>query len=107
MSWTARITKAPDGELRLQFSEPLRRIDMDAATARHLAALLVVAAGEFERITSSDVQAKTSNSVFNTPRAKNSHERLATVTAQPKTGQKHSECFMAEKKPKRLRGGVR
>jgi hypothetical protein len=46
MSWTARITKAPDGELRLQFSEPLRHIDMDRATARHLAALLVVAAGE-------------------------------------------------------------
>ena len=44
MSWTARITKAPDGELRLQFSEPLRHIDMDRATARHLAALLVVAA---------------------------------------------------------------
>ncbi|HEX3850268.1 MAG TPA: hypothetical protein VHW01_04840 [Polyangiaceae bacterium] len=46
MSWTAHITKAPDGELRLQFSEPLRHIDMDRATARHLAALLVVAAGE-------------------------------------------------------------
>ena len=44
MSWTARITKAPDGELRLQFSEPLRHIDMDRATARQLAALLVVAA---------------------------------------------------------------
>lgn len=43
MSWTARITKAPDGELRLQFSEPLRHIDMDRTTARHLAALLVVA----------------------------------------------------------------
>jgi hypothetical protein len=46
MSWTARITKAPDDSLRLQFSEPLRHIDMDRATARHLAALLVVAAGE-------------------------------------------------------------
>jgi len=42
MSWTARITQAPDGELRLQFSEPLRHIDMDRATARHLAALLGV-----------------------------------------------------------------
>jgi len=44
MSWTARITKAPDGELRLQFSEPLRHIDMNRETARHLASLLVVAA---------------------------------------------------------------
>jgi hypothetical protein len=44
MSWTARITKAPHGDLRLQFSEPLRHIDMNAETARHLAALLVVAA---------------------------------------------------------------
>ena len=43
MSWTARITKAPDGELRLQFSEPLKHIDMNRETARHLAALLVVA----------------------------------------------------------------
>jgi len=44
VSWTARITKAPDGELRLQFSEPLRHIDMNRETARHLASLLVVAA---------------------------------------------------------------
>ena len=46
MSWTARITKAPDGSLRLRFSEPLRHTDMDRATARDLAALVVVAAGE-------------------------------------------------------------
>jgi hypothetical protein len=44
MSWTARITKAPDGELRLQFEQPLRYLDMDRDTARQLAALLVVAA---------------------------------------------------------------
>jgi hypothetical protein len=44
MSWTARITKAPDGELRLQFSEPLRHIDMNRETARQLASLLIVAA---------------------------------------------------------------
>jgi hypothetical protein len=50
MSWTARITKAPDDSLRLQFSEPLRHIDMDRATARHLAALLVVAAGELRSL---------------------------------------------------------
>jgi len=46
MSWTARITKAPDGELRLQFSEPLKHIDMNRETARHLAALLVIASVE-------------------------------------------------------------
>ena len=44
MSWTTRITKAPNGELRLQFPEPLSHIDMDRATAKHLAALIVVAA---------------------------------------------------------------
>src|SRR6478609_5281503 len=44
MSWTARLTKAPDGEVRLQFAEPLDHLDMDRATARHLAKLLTVAA---------------------------------------------------------------
>jgi hypothetical protein len=44
MSWTARLSKAPDGELRLQFGEPLDHLDMDRATARHLAKLLTVAA---------------------------------------------------------------
>lgn len=46
MSWAARITKAPDGGLRLVFSEPLRQLDMDAAVARWLGALLLVAAEE-------------------------------------------------------------
>ncbi len=44
MSWTTRITKAPNGELRLLFPEPLSQIDMDRATAKQLAALIVVAA---------------------------------------------------------------
>jgi hypothetical protein len=74
MSWTARITKAPDGELRLQFSEPLRHIDMDRATARHLAALLVVAAGEFECASPGDHQ----KGVLDTPAAKNRGKRVIT-----------------------------
>ncbi len=44
MSWTARLTESPDGELRLQFSEPLRHLDMTPETARRLAALILVAA---------------------------------------------------------------
>jgi hypothetical protein len=121
VSWTARITKAPDGELRLQFSEPLRHIDMHRATARHLAALLVVAAAEF----GGDHQIAVSNTelpknkpkllitgtsrpdVRCTPRAKNSHERLAAITPQPKTSQTYSKSFMAENKAKRLGGGLR
>jgi hypothetical protein len=46
MSWAARITHAPDGQLRLTFSEPLRSIDMDREVARRLASLLLVAAEE-------------------------------------------------------------
>ena len=57
MSWTARITKAPDGELRLQFSEPLKHIDMNRETARHLASLLVVAA-EGKRAAPFEVEAE-------------------------------------------------
>ncbi|HEY4102545.1 MAG TPA: hypothetical protein VGM44_01595 [Polyangiaceae bacterium] len=57
MSWTARITHSATGELRLQFSEPLSRIDMTPETARRLAALILVAAEE--RITSNDVEPKT------------------------------------------------
>ena len=57
MSWTARITTAPDGELRLQFSEPLKHIDMNRETARHLASLLVVAA-EGKRAAPFEVEAE-------------------------------------------------
>lgn len=46
MSWTTRITKAPNGELRLLFPEPLSHIDMDRATAKHFASLLDRAASE-------------------------------------------------------------
>jgi hypothetical protein len=46
LSWAARITKAPDGGLRLVFSEPLKSLDMDAAVARRLGSLLLVAAEE-------------------------------------------------------------
>jgi len=45
MSWAARLTHTPDG-LRLTFSEPLKSIDMDAAVARRLGSLLLVAAEE-------------------------------------------------------------
>ena len=72
MSWTARITKAPDGDLRLQFSEPLRHIDMDRATARHLAALLVVAS-----------EGKRSEPL-------EGPKRSPPGTPQPKTSQTHS-----------------
>jgi len=43
MSWTARITAAPGGNLRLLFPEPVRHIDMDQATARHFATLIATA----------------------------------------------------------------
>jgi len=56
MSWTTRITKAPNGELRLLFPEPLSHLDMDRATAKRLAALIVDAA-EGPRIEPFDAQA--------------------------------------------------
>lgn len=48
MSWAARITKAPQGGLRLTFSEPLRTLDMAPEVARQLGSLLLVAAEEAE-----------------------------------------------------------
>jgi len=46
MSWTTRICRSPNGELRLLFPEPLSHIDMDRATAKHFASLLDRAASE-------------------------------------------------------------
>lgn len=44
MSWAARLEQAPGGGLRLKFSEPVTSLDLSADVARHLAALLVMAA---------------------------------------------------------------
>lgn len=46
MSWAARITRSPEGGLRLRFSEPMKQLDMDADVARRLGSLLLVAAEE-------------------------------------------------------------
>jgi hypothetical protein len=43
VSWAARLESAPDG-LRLKFSEPVRELNLTADVARHLAALLAMAA---------------------------------------------------------------
>jgi hypothetical protein len=110
VSWTARITQFATAANSNDYgflTTAVENLAMDPATARHLAALLVVAAGEFESITSSDVQPKKALTPLNARRAKNSHERLASVTTQPKISQKRSGYGMAENKAKRLGSGVR
>jgi hypothetical protein len=44
VSWAARLESAPDGGLRLKFSEPVSELKLSADVARHLASLLVLAA---------------------------------------------------------------
>jgi hypothetical protein len=94
MSWTASITKAPNGELRLQFEQPLRYIDMDRATARQLAALLVVAADgkRSEPLEETGIDANTAEppGILSIYRSKLAEpvtplENIATDDVEPKT----------------------
>lgn len=87
---------------------PLRHIDMDRATARHLAALLVVASNgassePFENVRSADVEPKKALTLLNISRAENSHESLANVTPQPRASQTVFKTVLAENTPIRLR----
>jgi len=48
VSWAARLEHVPGGGLKLRFSEPVRELNLTADVARHLAALLAMAAEQRE-----------------------------------------------------------